>query len=621
MGGADLLLSSGPVVALGWALVHFLWQGCLIAALYWLLCILAPRDAAHLRYWSGVGALLLALVVFISTFALYQEPEATFQWAAAEPEPVNGFLVMSGTLPDVAELLRHGVERSLPLIVLLWLSGFVLQSGRTLADWLHVRRIARHGISEVAESVDAAARRVGARLGLRRVVRVLQSSRVTVPMAVGWLRPVVLVPAGVLARLPAEQLEMVLAHELGHIRRYDHIVNWLQIGIETLLYYHPAIGWVSRRVREEREHCCDDLVVSRCRKPATYARALANLEVLRSPEHGHAMMAATGGNLLARIRRIIDSELPRSSTGLAQVSVMALLAGVVALGTHQGASLSRALNDVARVAHLQPSDIEWKTWGRSRAVWGEGLRRYREVREVAVAPDPVLQLPQFVARDAADAVAADDIGSVPSAAPPATIVTASVPDDPPPAAPQPSNLPAALEWPDRGLGEVILAAATLLEIPPPDAEALPAADRSRDSSPPARLPRPVALETVEPRYPWRAKVNDLEGFVELAFSVDEDGRVGDIEVVDAIPSGIFERAAKRALRKWKFAPPAEVAEPVRMTHTFDFELENLPPQPPRRRHCAVTGRRTCSQAPSGVVVVYVNPPEASGTDYAGGRLD
>src|SRR5262249_13851986 len=139
--------------------------------------------------------------------------------------------------------------------------------------------------------------RLSRRLHIARRVRIFRSSLVDVPTVIGWLKPVVLVPASALAGLAPHQLEAVLAHELAHIRRHDYLVNLMQTLVETLLFYHPAVWWLSRRIRLERENCCDDLAVHLCGDPYTYARALADLEQLRGGRRQLAL-AATGGSLL-----------------------------------------------------------------------------------------------------------------------------------------------------------------------------------------------------------------------------------------------------------------------------------------------------------------------------------
>ena len=126
------------------------------------------------------------------------------------------------------------------------------------------------------------ATRLSRRLHIGRAITLLESALVDVPTVIGWLKPVVLLPASALAGLSPQQLEAILAHELAHIRRHDYLVNLLQTLVETVLFYHPAVWWLSRRIRIERENCCDDLAVSLCGDPVAYAQALADLEALRS---------------------------------------------------------------------------------------------------------------------------------------------------------------------------------------------------------------------------------------------------------------------------------------------------------------------------------------------------
>jgi hypothetical protein len=173
----------------------------------------------------------------------------------------------------------------------------------------------------------AMARRLGSALGVRHAVRLLESTAVQVPAVVGLLRPVILLPANSLAGLLPGQLEMILAHELAHIRRHDFLVNLLQAAVETLLFYHPAVWWISRQIRVEREHCCDDLAVSVCGSPLQYARALARLEELRAEPLSLAL-SARGGSLLHRIRRVVGA--PGTTAGPVRgVTALALLLGLL----------------------------------------------------------------------------------------------------------------------------------------------------------------------------------------------------------------------------------------------------------------------------------------------------
>ena len=202
----------------------------------------------------------------------------------------------------------------------------VLLSARLGLAWVSIERLRRRALAPVPEAVTARAADLARRLSLSRAVRVVQSAGVQVPAVVGWLRPVVLLPVSALTGLSPAQLDAVLAHELAHVRRHDFAVNLLQTAAEVLLFYHPASWWISRRIRAEREHCCDDIAVSLCGDRVVYATALADLETLRGRET--LALAATDGPLLQRVRRLLSpsSSAPRPS-GWRAAAVPLVLAG------------------------------------------------------------------------------------------------------------------------------------------------------------------------------------------------------------------------------------------------------------------------------------------------------
>jgi len=175
-------------------------------------------------------------------------------------------------------------------------------SVRLLGGWVVARRLARRAIKPVSTDIQVIVRRIAAHLALDRVVRVFESTAVSVPVMMGWLRPIVLLPTAALGGLSPMQLEALIAHELAHVRRHDYVVNLLQSIVETLLFYHPAVWWVSKQVRAEREHCCDDLAVEVCDR-VVYVSALAELAAIAG-SRGVAL-AATDGTLVTRVRRLL----------------------------------------------------------------------------------------------------------------------------------------------------------------------------------------------------------------------------------------------------------------------------------------------------------------------------
>ena len=318
--------------ALGWALLQFVWQGALVGLLTAAVLTVLRRSAADVRYVVSTVALALMLTMpVVTTIQTLTSIDATLaaegparqvsgdlsssSGPASEARPASP-LVSGGqglqTLPDTLGWRTAdagapwSIEDWLPLLVSVWLAGVVLLTLRLFSGWMWVQRMKSRDAQPVRESLEATGRRLMRRLHIVRAVRFFESKTVDVPTVIGWLKPVVLLPVSTLAGLTPRQVEAILAHELAHIRRHDYLVNLLQVVVETLLFYHPAVWWLSHRIRVERENCCDDLAVSLCGDPVEYAAALAELEGLRASS-GELALAASGGSLLQRIKRVLGA--------------------------------------------------------------------------------------------------------------------------------------------------------------------------------------------------------------------------------------------------------------------------------------------------------------------------
>ena len=341
---------------LGWALLHFVWQGAAVAAALGLARVAMRRAPANARYAAACAALAAMLALPVATFFVVRGGES-----GAAPRTVATaaipFADDAGTAPAPRfETWDAGrVEAAIPWLVAAWLAGVALLSARFAAALALTRRL-RRATREAAPRWRRACEELSERLELRRAVRVCESTLAEVPTVVGWLRPVVLVPAGVFTGLAPRQVEAILAHELAHVRRHDYLVNLLQTAIETLLFYHPAVWWVSRQVREEREHCCDDLAVAVCGDVLTYAKALAELEELRAGLPVLAL-AATGGSLLRRIERLLGGAPARRAAPAGLACALALVLGAGALaGTRDGEPLATAIG-AARASATAFDDV------------------------------------------------------------------------------------------------------------------------------------------------------------------------------------------------------------------------------------------------------------------------
>jgi len=295
------LLNQPWTERLGWTLLYFLWQGILVAALYALARALAGgRISARGRYAIACASLLAMTVA----------PAATYWWLGNSGQAARiGELTDWGArqlAPAVAySPVTDPWQQAMPWIVMAWFAGAAACSLRLLMGFISAAALRRTGHAPVLPEWQQTLDRLIERMHVSQRVRLLATDRVDSPAVVGWLRPVILAPVGVLCGLAPEQVEALLAHELAHIQRHDYLVNVLQGIAESLLFYHPAVWWISNQIRAEREHCCDDLAVAAGGDVLVYARALAELES-RRPAHFKAALSANGGSLLRRIRRLTN---------------------------------------------------------------------------------------------------------------------------------------------------------------------------------------------------------------------------------------------------------------------------------------------------------------------------
>ena len=281
--------------ALSVALIHFVWQGLAVAAALWIVLFVLRNGSAHARYVASCAALAaLAAAPVITAWAVYARPMAI----------AAGF---RGVVSRVAGAARSGVapgSGTFELWVLrIWALGVLVFSLRLVWSSRYVYQLRRTGTPADAGLVRVVAGLVD-RMRVSGAVRVLISPLTDTPSVVGWLRPAILIPPACLMGLTAEQLETVIAHELAHVIRHDYLVNVLQSVVEALLFYHPAVWWISSRIRRERELCCDDMVVASCGDALGYARALTSLERLRVGQQTLAL-GSTDGALSYRVRRLL----------------------------------------------------------------------------------------------------------------------------------------------------------------------------------------------------------------------------------------------------------------------------------------------------------------------------
>jgi beta-lactamase regulating signal transducer with metallopeptidase domain/sporulation protein YlmC with PRC-barrel domain len=333
--------------ALAWSLVHFLWQGAAVAALA--AALMFAFKSPSTRYLVGVGALALMLMSFAVTFSILSDSAGNgAETPARLPAPVAANTwVIENSAPLSSTATPAAGAGDFLWVARAWLVGVFALALRIVFGLLVLDQLRRRGLIALPEHLVARFRVLQERVGIRRLVRYCECQAVRVPAVIGLFRPIVLIPVRALTGLSPEQLDAVVAHELGHIKRLDVAVNFVQAIAETLFFFHPAVWWLNKRIRADREDCCDDVAVSVCGGSVGYARALATMATWRdAPQFA---MAATGGPIAARVARLLGLRAQDGSERTARVFTAslvlaaALVAGALSFGVVRPAQAQSAV--------------------------------------------------------------------------------------------------------------------------------------------------------------------------------------------------------------------------------------------------------------------------------------
>ena len=327
------------LTTVGWMVVHSLWQVTLVAGIAALLTGLLRRSRPNTRYRVALVALGVAAAVPIATAI-----SSASAWRWRVPEAA---LRVADQRIDMTVVIWWA-SVLVPIAGALWLTGLVVGATRLVVAARRVHVLRRDASAAGNRTLTRLARRMSRRLSLDRVP-VRCSARASVPMVIGWRRPVILLPAATMQQLGPRQLRALLAHEFEHVRRGDIAANFVQLLIDLLLFHHPAARWLSGVVRSEREYCCDDAAVASVRDPREYIRALARLEDARATTP--FAVAARSGTLLDRVRRMAGE--PRRALTPVR-GALACLAALLLSTVVYGATL------------LVPPGLPWRAEVRAR---------------------------------------------------------------------------------------------------------------------------------------------------------------------------------------------------------------------------------------------------------------
>lgn len=334
----DTFIPSNIAEALGWTILHSLWQATLIGAVLMLILQLMKNSNASQRYLISLSSLFaILLMAGITFFTIYQP--ATVPLASAEVITwfeMPTFQETEKTWQDSFTIAMSFLTAYSPQISLVWLLGVTFLSIRFLFSLLYVHQLKTYKVKPASVEWERRLNAIAEKIKTNRQIKLVESALVAVPTVVGWLKPVILFPLGMFASLPPYQIESILAHELAHIHRNDFVINILQSIVEILFFYHPAVWYISKHIENERENCCDDIAVATVGDSLTYIKALTNLASMKTTNLSPAL-AVTGrkGSLFQRVSRIAqNTNLAKKHTVSPKLTAaMIVIMGLLLLAT------------------------------------------------------------------------------------------------------------------------------------------------------------------------------------------------------------------------------------------------------------------------------------------------
>ncbi len=313
--------------ALGWTIVHSLWQGTVLLITLLILLSILKKYSSQVRYFISFTILVIMLGWSASTFVksyqyakekqvvkyeLLKNPEYIKEIVAQNSSDNNGITASEFNIKIIR--VRAWFQRNFPLFLSLWLIGIALFTVRLLGGLAYNRRLKALQLLPFEEKWIEKLVEFSQDLGINKVIKAYKSPHTKTPLTLGFIKPIILFPVKAFTGLSEKEIEAIIAHELAHIVRNDYLFNIIQSFIEILFFYHPGIWTISKCIRDEREHSCDEIAIQLTKDKVTYAKALTNAQIFSESEEMLSMaFSKKQGNLLERIKRIQKINLMRST--------------------------------------------------------------------------------------------------------------------------------------------------------------------------------------------------------------------------------------------------------------------------------------------------------------------
>ena len=541
------MLDSHIISALGWTLIHFLWQGSAIAFVYWL--ISRSSKSLHTKYWTGMVAVLLALLIPMSQFiSLIQAPDVN-QGTFFIANTVQTMAIKPLTAWETFLALTH---QSLPYLVLIWAVVVMALTTDLVRSWFKLNAIEHDCEPTLSIELKQLIKNTAIQLDLASIPILKVSKKILVPAAYGIYKPTVLLPLSLMSQLPKDQIHAIIIHELCHLKRNDFLHNILQLTADTLFFFHPAIRWMNNDIRQIREQCCDQLVLSQNTHAITYAKALTNIASLTT---GHNLkpslqIGISDGQLLQRVKFLLQNNSSQSSIMIFLPLFALFLASLYLFQSNQ-APLGH--NDTPTTNQKQNQNTLKKRFVSNLFYPSQTKNKLAQIQQETTTPAempiqskaPVIELKMLQ-----DAV---ELGRPNS----------SMPLTPPFPGLQFNNTP-----PSTKTSTTSTERQAVNDIPEITSH------NSTNEPPSAALIKPILSRYINPEYPaefWRKQV---EQTVIASFTIKANGKLDDIRLTSQINNyAAFEQSVKTTLRKWRFQKSSLNNANLQRTYQQLFEFK------------------------------------------------
>ncbi|NOU58601.1 M56 family metallopeptidase [Marinifilum caeruleilacunae] len=316
--------------ATGWALLHSVWQIVALGLIVWIVFRFVSKDNAKLRYGIASISLLFIFLTFVATLLHYYSNSSKPVLTDSNLSPELLLFLLNNTA-DTAKsfsLENLNIAKYLPAMVNLWLIGVCILSLHMTFNYIQSIKLRKHLAYPLSAQNQNIASQLVRKFNLKQKITFKESGYVQTPSLIGYFKPVVLLPVSMLSGIPNNQLEIIIAHELAHIKRHDYLFQFIQGILELLFFYHPVVWWLSSVVNTEREHICDDIAVKVCGESLTLIKALNNMEAIRKKRFELVLgLSGKKDNLFDRVQRIIrpKSETAKSTNKLVFSGLFVLL--------------------------------------------------------------------------------------------------------------------------------------------------------------------------------------------------------------------------------------------------------------------------------------------------------